>query len=116
MGHSLIRSLVHSNYSLVRMLRTARSLTHSLMSSWDIGTAEHFVQYSKCLESLCKVFPPLTAGQVEFLVVWIEDWLHGCALDGDKVLAIPVIAVIETEATKQVSPSVSMDMGKHGVE
>ena len=50
MGHSLIRSLAHSHRSLVRSLRTARcaralrcahsftrSLTHSLLSSWDSG-------------------------------------------------------------------------------
>ena len=50
MGHSLIRSLVRSHRSLVRLLRTARfaralrcahsfarSLTHSLLSSWDSG-------------------------------------------------------------------------------
>ena len=37
MGHSLVRSLVHSYRSLIRLLRTARSLAHSLPSSWDNG-------------------------------------------------------------------------------
>jgi len=50
LGHSLLRSLVRSHRSLIRLLRTARfaralrcahsfarSLTHSLQSSWESG-------------------------------------------------------------------------------
>ena len=42
MGHSLVRSLVRSHRSLVRLLRTARfaralRCAHSLPSSWDSG-------------------------------------------------------------------------------
>ena len=40
LGHSLVRSLIRSHRSLIRLLRTtrfARSLTHSLPSSWESG-------------------------------------------------------------------------------
>ena len=57
MGHSRIRSLVHSHCSILRLLRTARfvcalccaqSPAPELVGQWII-----FVQFSKCFESLC---------------------------------------------------------------
>jgi len=63
MGHSLVRSLVRSHRSLVRLLRTARfaralrcahsfarSLAHSLPSSWDSGI---FLSYFQSVLDHC---------------------------------------------------------------
>jgi len=80
MGHSLVRSLVRSHRSLVRLLRTARfaralrcahsfarSLTHSLPSSWDSGI---FLSYFQSVLDHCALKKDLLTGKCPKKPLW----------------------------------------------
>ena len=70
MGHSLIRSLICSHRSLVRLLRTAR-FAHALRSlthSWPLGTVEYFLFTFQGVLNHCAIS--------QQIYHFVQDW--GC--------------------------------------
>ena len=100
LGHSLIRSLIHSHRSLIRLLRTARfvralrcahSLAPKLVGQWNI-----FVQFLKGPESLCI----RSRGGALIAVIHHLDVVK--AARGKRVAVIPVIEEAEFAANGRV--------------